>query len=152
MRRYPVTWCYFRLQTQTAGKRVVFSGHIYYNDIKFIKIFLMSSRFPRFEKGGRYANGLLYREKLSETRIFTFKKKQTLFSFQMLYFSCYEYLPRFLNFTMVYNLFIFISVFLLPEIPENRGWTIYHCERNSAADFFFFLLDSLSLWTDVFFF
>ena len=96
----------------------------------------MSSRFPRFEKGGRYANGLLYREKLSETRIFTFKKK-TLFSFQMLYFSCYEYLPRFLNFTMVYNLFIFISVFLLPEIPENRGWTIYHCERNSAADFFF---------------
>ena len=39
----------------------------------------------------------------------------------MLKFSCYEYLFRFLNFTMVYNLFIFISVFLLPEIPEISG-------------------------------
>ena len=57
-----------------------------------------------------------------------------------IFYSCYEYLPRFLNFTMVYNynLFIFISVFLLPEVPENSGWTLYQCERYSSCFFFFF--------------
>ena len=58
-------------------------------------------------------------------RIFTFKTNINLFSFQIFFFSGHEYLPRFLNFTMVYNVFIFISIFLLPEIPENRGWTLY---------------------------
>ena len=39
---------------------------------------------------------------------------------------------------MVYNLFIFISLFLLPDIPENRGCIFYQFERNSIFFYFYY--------------
>ena len=92
-----------------------------------------------------------YNEKSCQKREFShFKQLYTRFHFKcffffFFFFSCYDYLFRFLNFAVVYNLFISTSVILLPRFPK-IGVGLFISVDEIATEFLLVRMNIWPLW------